>query len=162
MPYIVNMHPVIRLDIMVLQTYMPKLVGTILNCGCRYEKEDWVELPNDQKYVILRDIRSEHGNQLGRLIDMLCDMENTIPDESGKPQKFYILLRPRKKVKKNVQKDREKAGPRGESGAGREPAGNSESEFVNGDRDRYLRDGGAHYDAVQPVPDIKTNEYRDQ
>jgi len=162
MPYIVNMHPVIRMDIMAQQKYLHKLVGEVINRGCEYEKEDWVEVKNGGKYVVLRDVHAKRGDLLGDLLDALYDMDNSIPDESGKPQKFYILLRPRKKVKKNVQKDREKAGPRSESGAGREPAGNSESEFVNGDRDRYLRDGGAHYDVVQPVPDIKTNEYRDQ
>ena len=133
MPYIVNMHPVIKMDLMVLQKYMPKLIGAVINAGCEYEKEDWIELKNGQNYVILRDVRSKRGDQIGDLLKTLYEMDNTVPDETGEPQKFYILLKPRKKAKKNAQKDREETGAGSEGGAGSEPAGNLESGDFDGD-----------------------------
>lgn len=123
MPYVVCMHPVIRMDIMVLQAFTPQIVNAVINTGCRYEKEDWIEEANGQKYLILRDIHADKGYQLGELLGKLYDLDRIPADEPNGPRKYYILLKPRKKVKKNVQKDRKETGAGRQGGAERESAG---------------------------------------
>ena len=122
MPYIVCKHPVIKIDIMVLQSFTPQIISAVMATDCHYEKEDWVEQPNSQNYLVLRDIQADRGDKIGALLNMLYQMDDSPDTESGKLRKFYILLKPRKKAKKNAQKNRKETGAGSEGGTGREPA----------------------------------------
>ena len=124
MPYVICQHPATRIDVMVLQEFWPKLVGMINRTGCRYFKEDWMELPNGQNYICLRDIKADKGHQLGEFLGLLYGLEwETVTAGTDEPKKFYILIKPRKKVKKDAEEHREEihtgseGGDRGESAA---------------------------------------------
>ena len=127
MPYIVCKHPVVCMDIMVLQQYWPRLVSIIQRTGCTYDRENWEELPNGDRFIILRNVEAKQGKQLGELIGLLYGLEwQAMTDESLKnlSNKFYILLKPKKrKGKKHDQANRQEAHTGGESGNRGESAG---------------------------------------
>lgn len=137
MAFMVNVHPAVRIDIMVPQKYWPKLVGLFPAYHANYYKEDWMELPNGHDYICLRDVKSESMHELGMLLthiermnsnmeaERLNDKESKIPEE-----KFYILIKPRKKGKTNAKENRKETGA-GSEGGNRGESGNSESEPVN-------------------------------
>ena len=127
--------PVVQIDIMVLQEYWPKLVSMIQEAGCKYDKEQWTELPTGSLYIRLENIQAEHEYQLGNLIGSLYAMESDEP----KDRKFYILVKTKKKVKKNDLENRQETGAGSESGDSGESSGNSgngEDYRPGGDRDR--------------------------
>lgn len=142
MAYVICKNPMVRIDIMILQKYWPQMVGMIRQSGCTYFKEDWAELPNGHKYVMIRDVKSEHPNQLGTLFKMLNAMETTAQETKDK---FYILIKPRKKGKKYVQKDRKEIGTGSESGNAGE-SGDLQSEG-NSEVD------GSGFESTIPDPD---------
>ena len=159
MPYVVCKHPVIRMDIMVLQSFTPQIIGAVMNTGCTYEKEDWVEQPNGQNYLVLRDVTADKGYKLGELIGRLYAMDDTPGEESKALRKFYILLKPRKKAKKNVQKDRQEAGAGSESGAGRESTGDIQPGQDPGDRDGGNWFGGDGSNGFGHLSVVKGDDY---
>ena len=116
--FVLFRNPDVRIDIMILQKYWPKLVSIIERTECTYYREDWLELENGQKYVALRDVKADRPHRLGELIGLFYSLEwdslTDTPDENKPAEKFYILIKPRKKGKKHDQKDRQ------ETGAGRE------------------------------------------
>lgn len=127
--------PVVQIDIMVLQEYWPKLVSMIQEAGCKYDKEQWTELPTGSLYIRLENIQSEHEYQLGNLIGSLYALESDEP----KDHKFYILVKTKKKVKKNDLENRSETGTGSESGDSGESSGNSgngEDYRPGGDGDR--------------------------
>lgn len=113
MAYVVCKHPVVRIDIMVPQKLWPQMIGFIKQSGCTYFKEDWIELPNERDYTVIRDIKSEHPWQLGILFGLIKTLESS---EEYAESKIYILIKPRKKGKKHVQKNRKEAGAGSEGG----------------------------------------------
>ena len=119
MPYVICQHPATRIDIMILQEFWPKMVGMIQRTGCTYFKEDWMELPNGQSYICLRDVKAERGHQLGEFIGLLYGLEWEAlqqPEDLQAPKKFYILIKPRKKVKKDAEEHRQETDPGSEGG----------------------------------------------
>ncbi len=120
--FVLFSNPGVRIDIMILQKYWPKLVSIIERTDCRYYKEDWMELDNGQKYVILRDVKADRPNKLGELIGLFYSLEwdslTDTPAENKPPEKFYILIKPRKKGRKHVQENRTETGAGCESGSG--------------------------------------------
>ena len=113
MAYMICKHPAVRIDIMVPQKYWPQLVGVIQNTGCEYFKEDWMELPNGKDYILLRDVKAEKPWQIGNLMKVLSRIETETEDVT---EKFYVLIKPRKKGKKHVQKIRQEVYPGSEGG----------------------------------------------
>lgn len=113
MAYMICKHPAVRMDIMVPQKYWPQLVGVIQNTGCEYFKEDWMELPNGKDYILLRDVKAKKTYYLGNLLKALTGIEAGCEDHE---EKFYILIKPRKKGKKHVQKIRQEVYPGSEGG----------------------------------------------
>ena len=120
MPYVICKHPVIRMDIMVLQQYWPQMAAIVQRTGCKYDKEDWIELSNNDRFVILRNVNSDHGYKLGELLGLLYSLEGQAKADPDRANlKFYILLKPKKrKEKNNVHKNGQKVHSRGESGTG--------------------------------------------
>lgn len=138
MAYVINKHPAVRIDIMILQKYWPKLIGMIQRTGCTYFKEDRKELPNGHDYVMIRDVKSDNAWRLGELIGLLYSLEwDSLNGQDGAPEprnpdKFYILIKPRKKGKKHVQKDRKEAGAGSEGGNTGEPGRTAGPEYNPG------------------------------
>lgn len=129
MAYMICKHPAVRIDIMVPQKFWPQLVGVIQNTGCEYFKEDWMELPNGKDYILLRDVKAEKPWRIGNLMKVLSRIETETEDGT---EKFYVLIKPRKKGKKNVQKIRQEVYPGSEGGDAGEsgdlqPGGDSET-----------------------------------
>lgn len=157
MAYVINKHPAVRIDIMILQKYWPKMVGIVQRTGCTYFKEDWMNLPNGHDYVILRDIKSNDAWRLGNLIGLLYSLEwDSMFKEEEKPDpktpdKFYILIKPRKKGKKNVPKDRKETGAGSESGNSGESGGSAGSESNSGSDTSGVEPVGDGFDNIHQL-----------
>ena len=118
MSYMVCANPLVRIDIMVQQRFWPMLASSIQRCGCKYYKEDWVELSNGFSYVILRDVKADRPHSLGDMFRELHILEQEDQEGSGK---FYILVKPRKRGRKHDQKDRKETGSGSNGGNEGEP-----------------------------------------
>lgn len=112
MAYSLFKTPGTQMDIMVLKKYWAKLAGHVERTGCKYKKEDEVRASDGNEYVVLRDV-SGNSHHLGCLIGLFYGLEWEYLAEPGHPSedRFYILIKERRKGKKHVQKDRKKAGP---------------------------------------------------
>ena len=132
MSYILHKSPAIKMDIMVLKEFQPQLIGYMQRMNCTYAKEEEIDPKNGKIYILLSDITSKNGKNLGELIGLYYSLEwGHLNDE--RDDKFYIILNPRrKKGKKNVHKDRKETDGRSESGNGGEAAGDSGSGPVGG------------------------------
>lgn len=119
--FVLFRNPDVRIDIMILQKYWPKLVSIIERTECTYYREDWLELENGRKYVALRDVKADRPHRLGELIGLFYSLEwdslTDTPDETKSPEKFYILIKPRKKGGKHVQRNRQETGAGSEGGS---------------------------------------------
>lgn len=123
----VNMfkHPGVRIDVMVEKEHWPKIVSIIQNNGGSYFKEDTSEIKG-KTYILIRDVKTVHAYSLFKLIEELSTYaEGPLGDLNAK---IYILIKPRKKAKKNVQKDREEAGTGSEGGNGGESGADQSGE----------------------------------
>ena len=132
MPYVICQHPATRIDIMALQEFWPELASIIQRTGCTYKKEDKVELPNGQNYILLRDVQALKGYQLGDFIIQVSGMVYSLEQralingsqEDIAPKKFYVMIRPRgKKGKKDAGEVREEVHTGREGGDPGESAG---------------------------------------
>ena len=135
MSYIICKHPACRIDLMVLENYWPQLASYVERCDCTYFKEDHVELPGGDKYVILRDVRSFKAYMVGELMKLFFKMESENPESEDGKQKFYILIKPRKKGKKIVSEDRTETDAGSEGGDSGESGDIHSGECVDGDTD---------------------------
>lgn len=128
---IVCKHPGIRIDIMVKQKFWPMMASIMQKTGCKYYKEDWLELPNGSDYIVLRDVKAEKPYMLGNMFAQLHILEAEDQEGDGK---FYVLIKPKKRGKKHVQKDRQEADSGSQSGDGGE-SGNTGSAEDPGTRE---------------------------
>lgn len=121
MAYIIQQHPMIRLDIMVPQKYWAEVVGMIDRAGCTYAEEECTEPMEGRPYYVLRDIQAKNGHDLGEFLGLLYGLEWKVLTDVAESNdaKFYIMIHPRmrKKEKKNhAEEVREKVHPGSESG----------------------------------------------
>ena len=114
-------NPEVRIDIMVEKKYWPAIVTIIADREGSYFKEDHTKV-KDREYVLIRDVKTVHGYELKLLFDDLDRFEMNKVLGDGEDPKIYILIKPRRKGKKYVQKHREEAGTGSEGGNGGEPA----------------------------------------
>ena len=112
-------HPEVRIDIMVEKQFWPAVVNIIGDRDGTYFKEDNSQV-KDREYVLIRDVKTVHAYELALLIEDISRFEQNKAMSDGVDPKIYILIKPRKKGKNHVQKDREETGARSESGDGRE------------------------------------------
>ena len=136
MPYMIYQHPAVQTDLMFPERYWAKIAAACERTHCTYSEEELLDLPTG-RYIIMRDVRPVRenrqisgdicgANEVGELIGLFYAMEwdavTLTPSELGSgPKKFYILTKPRKRAKKNVQKNRTKADPGRQSGNSGEP-----------------------------------------
>lgn len=121
MPYIVSKHPGVKMDLVVLKEYWPKMAGIFQRTECTYESEE--EFTSGEKtYIRLNDIQSNKGFRIGSMVGLFYAMEW---DSSigGREDNFYILLNPRRRKKQNVHKHRKETGAGSQGGDQGEPAG---------------------------------------
>ena len=154
----------VQIDVMVLEKYWPKLAGIFQRTGCRYEKEDRTRIRGDKTYIILRDVQADKANCLGEAVGMFFGLEwYFLTDESPRGRakdNFYILMRPRRKGKKNVQKDRQEAGARCEGGDAGEPGTVQPGEDFGCDAGGAEPcDAGADAVCEQPVPGAEADSH---
>lgn len=121
--FVLFKNPAVRIDIMVLEKFWPKMVSIIKRTECTYYKEDRLEVEGGGTYVAIRDVKADRPNKLGELIGLLYSLEwdslTDTKDENKAPEKFYILIKPRKKGKNHDhQKNRQETGTGRESGSG--------------------------------------------
>lgn len=144
MAHVIVKDPEVRIDIMVKKKHWPQVVSMIDRQHCSYFKEDELKPINGTHYVVLRDIKADHGHNLAELIRMLylvgIDPLNEASEAEVAKDKFYILIKPRKKGKKHDKKARKetgagsKGGNGGESGVA-EPKPDSEPAGVGAEPD---------------------------
>jgi hypothetical protein len=110
MSYIISKNDNVRLDIMIVKKYQPQLIGYMRQYGCTYDREvDW-KSDKDNHYVILKDVKGEHGRDLGEVIGLFYSLEwNKLIDGSSE-DKFYITLNARRRAKDHAGKDRKETG----------------------------------------------------
>lgn len=112
MAYVIVKHPVVRMDLMVLEEFWPKVVSIMERTGVTYEKEERVTPENGtETYVVIRDLKGHApigGNNLGEFLGLFYGLEwgEVTGGDQSKPKKFYILMSPRKRGKDNDHKDR--------------------------------------------------------
>lgn len=127
MPYMICQHPAVQTDLMFPERYWVKIASHVVSTRCTYSEEELLDLPTG-RYIIMRDVRPVRenrqisgdicgANEVGELIGLFYAMEwDAVTDGEEGPKKFYILTKPRKRAKKNVQKNRTKADPGRQSG----------------------------------------------
>lgn len=133
MNYILCVNPNVRLDLMVEESFYPQLVSYVQRMGCTYAEERTAKPGNGRVYRVLKDIQGKTGGAVGELIGLFYSLEwNNLKDgESGR--KFYMMINPRRKGKKNnAGKNRKETDQGGNGGNSGEPAGYSESGPVVG------------------------------
>lgn len=144
MSYVICKEPGTQIDLMFKKEYMPKVVGYIEQAKCSYKKEiDRVVKGIDEEWVTLKDISAENGRLLGHLLGLYMSLDWEALTR-GSEDKFYILIH-KARGKKHGSKNRKKADPGRESGAGE---GSAEA-VRHGERigaDRGNPDGGADRD----------------
>lgn len=127
MSYILCKHSDVKLDLAVKKKYWPKLTSVFQRTGCKYESETEYKIKNEQ-WIKLGDIRSEKGYEIGALISLFYALEfDSLAENKGKEDKFYILINPVRKEKKHVRKDRKEVSAGRKGGNSGEPAGIAES-----------------------------------
>lgn len=117
MSFVICKHPAARMDIMALEQYWPQIVSFMERTHVQYEKEEHV-VPegSTDKYVVIRDLKGHcpvGGDNLGEFLGLLHAYEKEVTG------KFYIMISPRKRGKKDDEsgkETRQKAGPGSEGG----------------------------------------------
>ena len=147
-----------RLDLMFPKKYIAQVASLMTRYDCSYRKAQEKTLANGETVVCFKDIRkgpNGNGRTIGELLHVFYSLEwdNMVgnADPSAAEDKFYIMFSPARKkrrMKKNVYKNRKEANEGSNSGIGGEPAGSAGSgEMVgtagNGDTARTGSDGAS-------------------
>ena len=136
MNYSIMMHPVVRMDLIVDRKFEPQLVGYIQRMGCTYAEErniNGFEPSGKKEWVILKDVKGPNGGKLGELIGLFYSLEWGNLMSGDEQSKFYIIMNPRRKGKKdNVCADRKETGTGSDSGDSGDEAGTAGPGPVDG------------------------------
>lgn len=156
----VNMfkHPEVRIDVMVEKEFWPNIVSIIKSNDGSYFKEDTSEIKG-KTYILIRDVKTVHAYNLIRLIGMISAFSEKELDAANK---IYILIKPRKKVKKNVQKDRQETGTGSEGGNGGESGTDQPGEdlgSVDGGSEPVERGDNACVQLKMELPEVTGGDY---
>lgn len=121
-----------RLDLMFPKKYIAQVASLMTRYDCSYRKEQEKTLANGETVVCFKDIRkgpNGNGRTIGELLHVFYSLEwdNMVGnvDPSAAEDKFYIMFSPARKkrrMKKNVYKNRKEANEGSNRGTAGEPA----------------------------------------
>ena len=110
MSFVVCKHPAVRMDLMILEEIWPRVASLAQANAVTYEKEEHVVPEGGKdKYVILRDLKGHcpvGGNNLGEFIGQVYTLSIAEAIAGGK-KKFYVMISPRKRGKKDDEPGKE-------------------------------------------------------